>query len=61
MAVCIEAEVSVGAVSAAEIGNEVRIAFGAVPFGYGWVFPKSDHWSVGVGGLGERIVNPRLA
>jgi geranylgeranyl reductase family protein len=27
--------------------------FGAVPSGYGWVFPKDDHWNVGLYTLGK--------
>jgi len=33
---------------------------GAVPRGYGWVFPKADHISAGVGGLGLRRVRKHL-
>ena len=29
-------------------GNAVRFDFGIVPKGYGWVFPKKDHLSIGV-------------
>lgn len=39
--------------------DEVRIEFGSIPFGYGWVFPKGDHLSIGVGGLRDKIGNPR--
>ncbi len=33
----------------------------AVPFGYGWVFPKRDHLSVGVGGLTRDVASMRAA
>jgi geranylgeranyl reductase family protein len=35
--------------------------FGAVPQGYGWVFPKRDHWSVGLYTLSRRTPNIREA
>lgn len=59
LAVCLEGEVTLGAGGPAFADDEVRIEFGAIPFGYGWVFPKEDHLSVGVGGLREKIGNPR--
>ena len=33
--------------------------FGSIPYGYGWVFPKKDVLSVGVGGLRGRVKNIR--
>lgn len=57
-ALCLEGEVKVRA-NPTDLEDEVRIEFGAVPFGYGWVFPKGDHLSLGVGGLREKIRNPR--
>ncbi|ARN76641.1 geranylgeranyl reductase [Nonlabens spongiae] len=33
--------------------RNVRFDMGAVPHGYGWVFPKNGHLSVGVGGFGN--------
>ncbi|HEX8011487.1 MAG TPA: geranylgeranyl reductase family protein [Casimicrobiaceae bacterium] len=59
LAVCVEAEVSAQPGSTPEIGDEVRLAFGVAPFGYGWVFPKRDHWSIGVGGVRDKTGNPR--
>lgn len=59
VAVCIESEVTTGAAAPQGPGDEVRIEFGAIPFGYGWVFPKGDHLSIGVGGLRDKIRNPR--
>jgi len=37
--------------------------FGAIERGYGWVFPKDDHWSVGLYTLasGVKDLRPRLA
>ncbi len=57
-ALCLEGEVQVRT-KPADLDDEVRIEFGAVPFGYGWVFPKAGHLSLGVGGLREKIRNPR--
>jgi len=34
------------------------LELGALPGGYGWIFPKGDHVNVGVGGWGEE--GPRL-
>lgn len=59
IAVCVEAEVETAPTSRAPRPDEVRIEFGSIPFGYGWVFPKGDHFSIGVGGLREKIKNPR--
>ena len=59
VAVCVEAEVSTESRRAPEIHDEMRFELGAVPFGYGWVFPKGDHLSIGVGGLRDKIGNPR--
>ena len=59
VAVCIEAEVTTGPRVPEAPADEVRIEFGAIPFGYGWVFPKGDHLSIGVGGLRDKIGNPR--
>lgn len=44
----IEAEVEVPSSALDEQGQFATFDFGAIPHGYGWVFPKSDHLSVGV-------------
>ncbi len=54
-AVLIEAEVSVDDRALGGLGDEVIMEFGTVPFGYGWIFPKADHLSIGVGGMVGRI------
>ncbi len=59
VAVCVEAEVTTSPTVPQAPADEVRIEFGAIPFGYGWVFPKGDHLSIGVGGLQKKIGNPR--
>ena len=33
--------------------------YGAIPHGYGWVFPKDDHWSVGLYSLSPRTPDIR--
>lgn len=59
VAVCVEAEVKTGPRAPHPPADEVRIEFGSIPFGYGWVFPKGDHLSIGIGGLRDKIGNPR--
>ncbi|MEZ4588287.1 MAG: geranylgeranyl reductase family protein [Gemmatimonadales bacterium] len=60
VAVCVEAEVTqASSVPAAVADDEVAIEFGSIPFGYGWIFPKGDHLSIGVGGLRDKVQNPR--
>lgn len=44
----IEAEVSVDNKTFNQFNESARFDFGFVPHGYGWVFPKKDHLSVGV-------------
>ncbi len=44
----LEAEVSVPVVDLETQGNFATFDFGALPHGYGWIFPKSDHLSVGI-------------
>ena len=38
--------------------NKVEFYFGNVPNGYGWVFPKDGHFSVGIGSIGGAISKP---
>src|SRR5574341_15687 len=58
IAVALEGEATVPPTLLASLGDEVWIEFGSIPYGYGWVFPKSDHLSVGIGGLKERVQHP---
>lgn len=39
--------------------NQPHVHFGVVPWGYGWVFPKGDCVSVGVGGMMAKTANFR--
>ncbi len=59
LAICVESEATMRPGPEAWRSDEVIIECGTVPFGYGWVFPKANHLSLGVGGLGKRIGNPR--
>ncbi len=45
----LECEVSFAAEKMAPFLENARFDFGLVPAGYGWVFPKRDHLSIGVG------------
>ncbi len=58
-AVLIEGEVKVKEHRFKEVEDEVRFDFGSVPYGYGWIFPKADHLSIGVGGLKNMKRNPK--
>ena len=44
----LETEVSVPALAIQTQGNFATFDFGALQHGYGWIFPKSDHLSVGI-------------
>jgi geranylgeranyl reductase family protein len=44
----LEAEIHVRDVDFARLEGAARFDFGAVPAGYGWVFPKRAHLSIGV-------------
>jgi geranylgeranyl reductase family protein len=46
--VALEAELAVPDSGLSEQGLYATFDFGALPYGYGWVFPKSDHLSAGV-------------
>jgi geranylgeranyl reductase family protein len=46
--VAVEAELAVSPASLEAQGAYATFDFGALPGGYGWIFPKRDHLSVGV-------------
>lgn len=48
LGVALEAELEVSPSSLDEQGAYATFDFGALPGGYGWIFPKRDHLSVGV-------------
>jgi geranylgeranyl reductase family protein len=45
-----EAELDVDNTSLERFSQHVFLDWGSFPGGYGWMFPKQDHFSVGVGG-----------
>jgi geranylgeranyl reductase family protein len=44
----LEYEVFVGDSLLERFARSARFDFGVVPYGYGWVFPKKDHLSIGI-------------
>ncbi len=52
-----EAEISVGERILRHFANRAQFDLGLIPKGYGWVFPKRDHLSVGIGVIRGRPVN----
>ncbi|MGB2842001.1 MAG: NAD(P)/FAD-dependent oxidoreductase [Halobacteriota archaeon] len=60
LGLCIAAEIPASNEDVDEyIENAVDIHYGIAKFGYGWVFPKEKHFSVGVGGILSSMKNPR--
>ena len=45
-----EAEITADPETVKTFSNTVFLDWGSFPGGYGWVFPKGDHFSIGVGG-----------
>jgi geranylgeranyl reductase family protein len=45
----IEAEVDASEAQLGPYARSAHFLFGEVPWGYGWIFPKADHLSVGIG------------
>ena len=45
-----EAEIGASPETLSRYAETVFLDWGTFPGGYGWVFPKSDHFSIGVGG-----------
>ena len=41
------------------IHNALELHFGVARMGYGWIFPHRGYYSVGIGGLAERLKSPR--
>lgn len=40
-----------------EFKSSVHFDFGVIPYGYGWIFPKKDHLSIGVLTTSKKIKN----
>lgn len=60
LALCLSAEIPA---SEAEIDSRIKdgieIHYGIPAMGYGWIFPKKHHFSVGIGGLASHLADPR--
>lgn len=42
-----------------DIFDLIEVTFGVAPTGYGWVFPHDGYFSVGVGGLAQKMQKPK--
>ncbi len=51
MAVALEAEMHAPSAALEEWRGAFHLDFGAIPWGYAWIFPKAEHLSVGIGYL----------
>lgn len=49
----LEREIDVEPQDLARFKDTILVDWGSIPSGYGWVFPKKDHLSVGIGGPGK--------
>ncbi|MFQ6675362.1 MAG: geranylgeranyl reductase family protein [Fidelibacterota bacterium] len=58
IAVAIEGEATVERRAFETLRGTVRLDLGVIPYGYGWIFPKKDHWSLGVGSGKELSEHP---
>ncbi len=59
IALALEGEITPAAGTTFVPEDLAYIDFGSVPYGYGWIFPKQDHLSVGVAGLKGYIRHPK--
>lgn len=59
VAVLLDGELKVENTLLSRYDGYLHFDFGTIPYGYGWVFPKKDGLSVGIGGLRGRIKNLR--
>ncbi len=60
MGFCIAAEIPASNEEVNEyIENAIDIHYGITKFGYGWVFPKENYFSVGLGGILPHMKNSR--
>ncbi|MEW6730983.1 MAG: geranylgeranyl reductase family protein [Acidobacteriota bacterium] len=53
----LEYEVKVSNELLNRFGESARFDFGVVPYGYGWVFPKKAHLSIGLLSMQRRAIN----
>ena len=59
LAVALEGEAKIVHHSLDALQHTVRLDIGDVPQGYGWLFPKKDHWSLGVGTISSPKTHPK--
>jgi len=52
-----EGEIKVKESTLENFAGEMRFDLGSVPYGYGWIFPKARHLSVGAGGFRKSLKN----
>ena len=52
--ISIESEIAVSASILEDWRHTVLLDLGSIPYGYGWVFPKKEHLSIGVAGPQSR-------
>ena len=59
IAVALEGEVTIRPEYLDELDGTVRLDVGIIPYGYGWIFPKEDYWSIGVGSIKSLDEHPK--
>lgn len=60
LAAALEAEMDLPDESIAHWRGLWHLDFGAVPWGYAWIFPKAEHLSVGIGAFVGAVQKPNL-
>ncbi|HZQ06674.1 MAG TPA: geranylgeranyl reductase family protein [Anaerolineae bacterium] len=60
LAAALEAEMELPDASVEAWRNVWHLDFGAIPFGYAWIFPKAEHLSVGIGAFMRENHKPNL-
>ncbi|MDN5325520.1 MAG: hypothetical protein PWP41_215 [Moorella sp. (in: firmicutes)] len=53
--ITLECEMPLDAGHLASYRGQVHLSYGGIPSGYGWVFPKGDHLSVGIGSFTRQV------
>ena len=59
IAASLEAEIPLGQEMIDRHSNYVHIDFGAIPYGYAWVFPKKRYLSAGIAGFRGTVKQPK--
>ena len=59
LAVALEGEARIVPERFSQMQGTVRLDVGDVPYGYGWIFPKKDHWSLGIGTVQHLSTHPK--